>query len=323
MPALAHATDADEPAGIDWEPGEEDYPFAAIPGETALDYFSPLARPGGLRPGRARRRPLHPRGRCRERGEPHHRRRRAAARAARSVRRPGRDGRGLRRDDRTHRTGGRRPSARRSTRSAIPQLMSPTTGRTEGRAMNVLVLHGVNLDMFGKRDPGQYGTVTLAEIDARAQGPRRGARRRGRVLPVQRRGHRCASGSIAPTATADAVVINAGAWTHYSYAIRDALAILRVPIVEVHLSNIHAREAFRHDSVLADVAKGQIAGFGAGQLPAGAPRRGLAPPGRGASGRRRPRHPDPGLPAGGAAPLERAWRASARGYSSVMTRPGR
>jgi 3-dehydroquinate dehydratase-2 len=128
--------------------------------------------------------------------------------------------------------------------------------------MKVLVLHGVNLDMLGKRDPGQYGTVTLAEIDRMVQDL-------GAELGVE---VECFQSNVEGTlcerihralGEVGAVVINAGAWTHYSYAIRDALAILRVPIVEVHLSNIHARESFRHHSVLVEIAKGQIAGFGA------------------------------------------------------------
>jgi 3-dehydroquinate dehydratase-2 len=128
--------------------------------------------------------------------------------------------------------------------------------------MKVLVLHGVNLNMFGKRDPKQYGTITLDEINRRlvALGQELGAE----VIAFQTNieGQMCERIHAAFAENVDAVVINAGAWTHYSYAIRDALAILTVPIVEVHMSNIHAREAFRHVSVIAEIAKGQIAGFG-------------------------------------------------------------
>lgn len=128
--------------------------------------------------------------------------------------------------------------------------------------MKILVLHGVNLNMFGKRDPKQYGTATLADIEREmnALGRELGAQ----IESFQTNGERemCERIHRAHGEKVDAVVINAGAWTHYSYAIRDALAILSVPIVEVHMSNIHAREAFRHHSVIAAIAKGQIAGFG-------------------------------------------------------------
>ena len=128
--------------------------------------------------------------------------------------------------------------------------------------MKVLMLHGINHNMFGKRDPAQYGTVTLAEIDERL-------RALGRELGVEvesfqtnHEGAMCERIHQAYSEGVDAVLINAGAWTHYSYGIRDALAILTVPIVELHMSNIHAREPFRHHSVFADIVKGQIAGFG-------------------------------------------------------------
>lgn len=128
--------------------------------------------------------------------------------------------------------------------------------------MKVLVLHGVNLNMFGKRDPGQYGTVTLPEIDAAIEALAAELGVEVECFQTNIEGVLCERVHAAH-GTVDAVVINAGAWTHYSYAIRDALAILKVPIVEVHLSNIHAREPFRHHSVLVEIAKGQIAGFGA------------------------------------------------------------
>ena len=126
----------------------------------------------------------------------------------------------------------------------------------------VLMLHGINHNMFGKRDPVQYGTITLAEIDGRM---RELARELGVALTSFQTNHEGAMCERIHEAFADgtaAVVINAGAWTHYSYGIRDALAILTVPIVEIHMSNIHAREAFRHRSVFAEIVKGQICGFG-------------------------------------------------------------
>ena len=128
--------------------------------------------------------------------------------------------------------------------------------------MKVLMLHGINHNMFGKRDPAQYGTVTLAEIDERlrALGGELGVEVES--FQTNHEGAMCERIHQAYSEGVDAVLINAGAWTHYSYGIRDALAILTVPIVELHMSNIHARELFRHHSVFADIVQGQIAGFG-------------------------------------------------------------
>jgi 3-dehydroquinate dehydratase-2 len=127
--------------------------------------------------------------------------------------------------------------------------------------MRVLVLHGVNLDTLGRRDPAQYGTATLSEIDASIHGLAAELGVEVECFQANIEGTFCER-IHAAHGTVDAVVVNAGAWTHYSYAIRDALAILDVPVVEVHLSNIHAREPFRHRSVLAEIARGQISGFG-------------------------------------------------------------
>lgn len=126
----------------------------------------------------------------------------------------------------------------------------------------ILVLHGVNLNMFGKRDPKQYGTATLAEIDAQLQALGQELGCAVECFQTNFEGAMCERIHQAHTDGTDAVCINAGAWTHYSYAIRDALAILKTPIIEVHMSNIHAREAFRHHSVIGEIARGQIAGFG-------------------------------------------------------------
>ena len=128
--------------------------------------------------------------------------------------------------------------------------------------MKILCLNGINLNMFGKRDPAQYGTISLAEIDAQVKQLGNDLGAQVECFQTNFEGAMAEKIHQAHADQVDAVMINAGAWTHYSYAIRDALAILKCPIIEVHMSNIHAREAFRHHSVIAEIAKGQIAGFG-------------------------------------------------------------
>ncbi len=128
--------------------------------------------------------------------------------------------------------------------------------------MKFLMLHGINHNMFGKRDPKQYGTVTLDEINASlvALGNELGVQ--VEHFQTNHEGDMCERIHQAYRDNVAGVMINAGAWTHYSYGIRDALAILACPVVEAHMSNIHAREEFRHKSVFVEIVKGQISGFG-------------------------------------------------------------
>jgi 3-dehydroquinate dehydratase-2 len=134
--------------------------------------------------------------------------------------------------------------------------------RTRLAAPRVLVLHGPNLNLLGTREPGVYGCETLADIDSRL-------RRLANELNVtvdtfQSNGEGALVDRVqASRGKADAIVINAGAYTHTSVAIRDALLATALPVIEVHLSNTYKREAFRHRSLIADIAVGQIAGFGA------------------------------------------------------------
>ena len=125
----------------------------------------------------------------------------------------------------------------------------------------VLLIHGPNLNLTGQREPGIYGSDTLASINAEV------------VTKCERLGMECAvfqsnsEGALidrihAAREDCDAIIINAGAYTHYSYALRDAIAAVRLPCVEVHMSNVHAREEFRHKSVISEVCRGTILGFG-------------------------------------------------------------
>lgn len=128
--------------------------------------------------------------------------------------------------------------------------------------MKILVLHGPNLNLLGEREPEVYGRTTLAEIDARL---RELAAKRGATVESFQSNH---EGQLidriqAARRTHRAIIINPGGLTHTSVALRDALVASELPVVEVHLSNIHAREEFRQRSLVAGIAVGQISGLGA------------------------------------------------------------
>lgn len=127
---------------------------------------------------------------------------------------------------------------------------------------SVLILNGPNLNLLGTRQPEVYGTTTLADVKDMCD---TAGKRLGLDITFEQSNHEGVLIDLihAAKGTHDAIVLNAGALTHTSIALMDAIASVELPVVEVHLSNIHAREAFRHTSYVAPVAVGQICGFGA------------------------------------------------------------
>lgn len=126
--------------------------------------------------------------------------------------------------------------------------------------MKLLILNGVNLNMTGVREKDVYGTQTLEDINLEIT--KRFKNCEFEFYQSNIEGELCARIQCAEKQGFDGIVLNAGAFTHYSYALRDAIASVTVPVVEVHMSNVHSREEFRHKSVISEVCRGVICGFG-------------------------------------------------------------
>lgn len=126
--------------------------------------------------------------------------------------------------------------------------------------MKFLFLNGVNLNMTGIREKGVYGTQTLEQINSEIAAHFKGDECKFFQSNIE--GEICTAIQNSQSEGYDGVILNAGAFTHYSYAIRDAIASVTVPVIEVHMSNVHTREEFRHKSVISEVCKGVICGFG-------------------------------------------------------------
>lgn len=127
--------------------------------------------------------------------------------------------------------------------------------------MKILVINGVNLALTGRREKGVYGEETLESICRELKEFARAHGHEAECVQSDIEGEICAL-LHGTEGKYDGVVLNAGAYTHYSYAIRDAIASVSTPVVEVHMSNVHAREEFRRKSVLTEVCRGEILGFG-------------------------------------------------------------
>ena len=124
--------------------------------------------------------------------------------------------------------------------------------------MKILFLNGPNLNLLGQRQPDIYGTTTLAEIESAVRAPAEGRAE----IEFRQSNDEGELVTWIQDAASEVVVLNAAGYTHTSVALRDAITASDVPVVEIHLSNIHAREEFRHNSLLAPACKGQICGFG-------------------------------------------------------------
>ena len=131
------------------------------------------------------------------------------------------------------------------------------------KARAILVLHGANLNLLGTREPEVYGRSSLAEVDRALQRHAKSRRIRVECRQSNSEGQLIDWVQGADREGFGGIVMNPGAFTHYSIALRDAVSAIRVPVVEVHLSNVHGREEFRRHSVIAPAARGQISGFGA------------------------------------------------------------